>query len=263
MLRLTCQYRLNLPGLFLLPLSSPVLCLEDNLCHSVSRRFPCYKKKKVSNAAHPNHRTYRTSSSNNYSSFLGLQHCYTIRIIFPLLFQLPIWQPPNMKSKSKGPFLFKPPHMNSSKSLTKTAAWLEEQTFLSVVNRHHIFSKLFILLNHKAFLFARVYYIIDRFWKHLFIIFIGYFIYLHFKCYPLSWFPPETPYSIPPPPASMRVYPHQPTHSCFPSITFPYTGASSLHGTKGLFYWWLSRPSFDTYVAGAMGPSMCTPWLVV
>jgi hypothetical protein len=32
-----------------------------------------------------------------------------------------------------------------------------------------------------------------------------------------------------PPPASMRVYTHPPT------LTFPYTGASNLHGTKGLF----------------------------
>jgi hypothetical protein len=42
---------------------------------------------------------------------------------------------------------------------------------------------------------------------------LGYFIYLHFKCYPLSQFPPppENPYPISPPPASMRVLPHLPT----------------------------------------------------
>ena len=27
--------------------------------------------------------------------------------------------------------------------------------------------------------------------------FLGYFLYLHFKCYPLSWFSPENPYPIP------------------------------------------------------------------
>jgi hypothetical protein len=30
---------------------------------------------------------------------------------------------------------------------------------------------------------------------------------------PFSISPPETPYFIPSPPASMRVFPHQPTHS--------------------------------------------------
>ena len=34
-----------------------------------------------------------------------------------------------------------------------------------------------------------------------------------------------TPYSIPPPPASIRVFLHPPTHSCLPALAFPYTGA--------------------------------------
>ena len=42
--------------------------------------------------------------------------------------------------------------------------------------------------------------------------------------------PSETSHSIPPPPASMRVCPHPPTHS-----HLPYTGVSNLHRTKGLF----------------------------
>jgi hypothetical protein len=55
-----------------------------------------------------------------------------------------------------------------------------------------------------------------------------------------------------------------PTHSCLPTLAFPYTGASSLHRTKGLSsQWWPKRPSSATYAAGAMGPSMCTPCLVV
>jgi hypothetical protein len=57
----------------------------------------------------------------------------------------------------------------------------------------------------------------------------GYFVYLHFKSYPLSQFPslPETPYHILPPPASMRVFFYSPIHP-FPSPCpqFPYTGAS-------------------------------------
>ena len=50
--------------------------------------------------------------------------------------------------------------------------------------------------------------------------------------FPVS--PPETPYPIPLPPASKRLLPQPPTHSCLPTLAFPYTGASSLHGTKGL-----------------------------
>jgi hypothetical protein len=37
---------------------------------------------------------------------------------------------------------------------------------------------------------------------------IGYFLYLHFKWFLLSRSLPETPYFIPPSPASMRVLPH-------------------------------------------------------
>lgn len=41
-----------------------------------------------------------------------------------------------------------------------------------------------------------------------FVVFIiGYSIYLHFTCYPLSWFPFCKPPSCPPPPAPMRLLP--------------------------------------------------------
>ena len=47
-------------------------------------------------------------------------------------------------------------------------------------------------------------------------------------------------------------------------LAFPYSGASILHRTKGLsFYWCMTRPSFAPYVSGAMGCFMCTLWLVV
>ena len=46
---------------------------------------------------------------------------------------------------------------------------------------------------------------------------------------------PEIPYAIPLPPASMRVFLHPPTYTCLPTLALPYTGASSLHRTKGLF----------------------------
>ena len=53
---------------------------------------------------------------------------------------------------------------------------------------------------------------------------IGYFLYLHFKCYPLSWFPSllETPYHIFLPPASMRCSStHLHTHSHLPTLDSP------------------------------------------
>jgi hypothetical protein len=67
------------------------------------------------------------------------------------------------------------------------------------------------------------------------------------------------PLSLPPPPSSVRVFPHLSTYSYLPTLAFPYTGASSLHRTKGL------GEVLDkaTYVTEAMGPSMCMPCLVV
>jgi hypothetical protein len=102
--------------------------------------------------------------------------------------------------------------------------------------------------------------------------FIGYFLYLHFKCYPLSLFgpPPRKP-AIPSSlplllwkcsPTLLPTSP--PTHPLpLPALSFPYTGALSLHRTKGLSsYWCLTRPSLNTYGAGAMCSSMCILWLV-
>jgi hypothetical protein len=66
---------------------------------------------------------------------------------------------------------------------------------------------------------------------HKFMIFIGYFIYLHFKCYPPSQVPLHKP---PIPTASMRMFAHPPNHSCLSSLVFPYLESSSLHRTKGL-----------------------------
>jgi hypothetical protein len=46
---------------------------------------------------------------------------------------------------------------------------------------------------------------------------ISYFLYLHFKCYLLSWFSP-----LPLPSTFTPI--HQPTHSCFLALAFTYTG---------------------------------------
>jgi hypothetical protein len=68
----------------------------------------------------------------------------------------------------------------------------------------------------------------------------------------------------PPPPASMKVLLHPPTHSCPTALAFSYTVVSSLHRTKGLpFLLSQTRPSSATYGAGAMGPSMCILWVMV
>jgi hypothetical protein len=72
--------------------------------------------------------------------------------------------------------------------------------------------------------------------------------------------PSQTPYPISPTPASVRVFPHAPTHYYLTILAFPYTGASSLHMIKGLpSHWCQIRPSSATYVVGAMG----SRWLVV
>jgi hypothetical protein len=96
-------------------------------------------------------------------------------------------------------------------------------------------------------------------------IFIGYFIYLHFKCYPPSPFPFHKP-SIPSTlaPASIREPTHLPTHSHVTTLTFPYTGTSSLHRNNcNPSHWCHMRQASATEAAGAMGHSICTLWLLV
>ena len=77
--------------------------------------------------------------------------------------------------------------------------------------------------------------------------------------FPIS--PSETFYPIPSPPTSMRVYPLPTQPLPLPHPQFPYIGALSLHWTKGFSsHRCPTRPSFATYVAGAMHYSMCTPY---
>jgi hypothetical protein len=87
------------------------------------------------------------------------------------------------------------------------------------------------------------------------------FLYLHFKCYlfsrsPLWKHPLPSPspclYDGAPPPS------HPPTNSQLPTL------ALNPHRTKGCSsHWCPTEPSSATYVARAMGPFMCTLWLVV
>ena len=88
------------------------------------------------------------------------------------------------------------------------------------------------------------------------------FIYIS-NVIPFLSFPSQNTLFQPSPPTSMRELPHPTTHSCPTSLAFPNTGASSLHRTKGfLSHLCEIRPSSASYAAGAMGPSMCTLWLV-
>jgi hypothetical protein len=69
-----------------------------------------------------------------------------------------------------------------------------------------------------------IYLFIYLFIYYLFV--TGYFIYLHFKCYPLSWFP-LLKCPIPSHPPSPCFYEGAPptTNSNFPVLAFSYTGA--------------------------------------
>jgi hypothetical protein len=74
--------------------------------------------------------------------------------------------------------------------------------------------------------------------------------------FPVS--PLETPSPIPLP---LLLWGCSPTHSGLPNLALSYTGASSLHSTKGLsIHWCWPMLSSATQAAGAMGLSMCTLW---
>ena len=89
--------------------------------------------------------------------------------------------------------------------------------------------------------------LIFNYWSETWLsFFIGQFLYLYFKFYPLSWLLPlKTPYHILPYPASMRVSLHPPTHSYVPTLdSSTLWHLLSLHMTKDLFsHWCLKRPS--------------------
>ena len=95
-----------------------------------------------------------------------------------------------------------------------------------------------------------------NFYYYYFSFFIGYFLYLHLKCYPLSWFLPKLP-----PPSSIRVFLNPPTQDSLPWHSLTHL---SLHRAKGFFSRWCStKSSSDTYAARVMGRSMyITLWLV-
>jgi hypothetical protein len=86
-----------------------------------------------------------------------------------------------------------------------------------------------------------------------------FFLYLHFKCYPISLFPLQKTLILSSP------SPCSPTHPLpLPDPGIPLHWGIELAQDQGsLLPLMLHRPSSATYAARAIGPFMCSLWLVV
>jgi hypothetical protein len=82
--------------------------------------------------------------------------------------------------------------------------------------------------------------------------FIGYFLYLHFKCYPLS-LTPGTPYPVPPPLAFMRVFPNPPTPTSLP-LNSPTLGHPAFPGPR-------ASPPIDARQSHPLLHIQLEPWI--
>jgi hypothetical protein len=95
--------------------------------------------------------------------------------------------------------------------------------------------------------------------------FIGYFLYLHFKCFPLPRSPLQKPPIQSPFLCLYEGAPPSPTHSHLPTLAFPYTEASNILSPKGLSsHWCPTKPFSAAYAARAMGsalPCVLFSWL--
>jgi hypothetical protein len=64
-------------------------------------------------------------------------------------------------------------------------------------------------------------------------------LFIYIQVLSLFWVSPlQTPTSIPVPFACKRVLTHPLTNSCLTTVAYPFSGASSLHGTKHLPSHW-------------------------
>jgi hypothetical protein len=88
---------------------------------------------------------------------------------------------------------------------------------------------------------------------------------LHFILFfPFQVSPLETTYPIPCPLPLWRWSPPPHTHFSLSSLAFPYNGKSNILRPKGCSsHWHPTRPSSASFVTIAIGPYMCTLWLVV
>jgi len=118
--------------------------------------------------------------------------------------------------------------------------------FKFLVTCENFFSLLFIFQMH--FLFFLI--------GNPFFFLLDIFLYLHFKCYSLSWFPFHKP--LIPSPSPIRVAPH-----LLPLWTpnIPLHWGSNLGRTKGFSFHWC--PNKATYAVGALGQPMYSLSVVV
>jgi hypothetical protein len=97
--------------------------------------------------------------------------------------------------------------------------------------------------------------------SHLFFLMDISFIYIS-NVILFSGFPQETHYPILPLPTFMRELTYPLTYSYLLTIALQCTGGIEPSQNQGSLLW-PTRPSLITYVAGVMGASMCTLWLVI
>jgi hypothetical protein len=107
----------------------------------------------------------------------------------------------------------------------ETCTLLPSRTRESFCN--NLSSSLTPVLNYKAIHFLDFVTVSFNFLLDILCIYISSVI-------PFPGFPSRHPLSHPHPLASMKMLPYPPSQSRFPTLTFPYTGESSFHRTKGL-----------------------------
>jgi hypothetical protein len=143
--------------------------------------------------------------------------------------EVPRFSSQHLRGSSQPSIIPVPGDLKPSSDLCRYWAW-KQYTNINAYKTHtqeHLKGKRLIKLQLYGSTWENNFFI-----QNLFL--IGYFLYLHFKCYPLSWFPPRQKKSYPilPPPASMRLlswFP-PPTHPLPPSCP-GIPGASSLPRT--------------------------------
>jgi hypothetical protein len=164
---------------------------------------------------------YPEHRSLNTGDLKVCPHCNTLPLTRPHFLLVPLAMGQAFKDRSLGrPLLFKPPHHLSGDSeamaCTSSASVLLHSVHSQTPRYKGVIGGGECKSSNPRSLF-------------LFLFFISNFLHLHFKCYPLFLVSPsETPL-----PHTTLPSAHQPTYSCFPVLAFPYSGASSLHRTKG------------------------------
>jgi hypothetical protein len=117
------------------------------------------------------------------------------------------------------------------------------------------------VLQNNFSLYFYFYFLFNFFFLSFFLFYWIFSLFIFHMLSPFLVSSPETPYPILPSPTSMRVLPHTPTPSSL--LWHSHTlGHWAFTGPRA-FPPMMTRLSSATYATGAMGPSMCTLWLVV